>query len=165
MSLVGDIVESYRAPGRVVARKLADGPREPRALAILLLACFLIFVSEWPALAREAHLDPSIPYDARLGGALMGTMFILPVLAYLIAAIGHLVVRPLGGQGSWYGARLALFWAMLAISPLMLFQGVVAGMVGPGPALRAVGIVVALAFVWLWLGGLRAAEKGGQGMP
>ncbi|GHD99768.1 hypothetical protein U879_06105 [Defluviimonas sp. 20V17] len=163
MSIVSDIAESYRAPGRVLARKLAAGVREDRALAQLMLACFLIFVSEWPVLARAAHLDNSVSFDQRLGGALMATLFILPPLAYGGAAIAHLAARALGGRGGWYGARLALFWSMLAISPLMLLNGLVAGIIGPGVAARALGWVVAAAFAWLWLGGLWVVERGTEG--
>lgn len=163
MSIVSDITESYRAPGRVLARKLAAGVREDRALALLMLACFLIFVSEWPALARATHLDSSVSFDQRLGGALMATLFILPPLSYGGAALAHLAARALGGRGGWYGARLALFWAMLAISPLMLLNGLVAGLAGPGPAAEALGWIVAAAFVWLWLGGLWAVERGTEG--
>lgn len=159
MAIAGDILESYRAPGRVLARKLSAGPREDRALAILMIACFLMFVAQWPGLARAAHLDPSVPLEARMGGALMGLLFIVPLLAYGMAALSHLAARLFGGQGSWFGARLALFWALLSVSPLMLFQGLVAGFVGPGPAQSATGIVVLIAFLWLWLGGLRAAER------
>lgn len=162
MTVTGDIAESYRAPGRVVRRKLENGPREERALATLMGACGLIFVSQWPALARAAHLDPSVPLDARMGGALMGTVFLLPIFAYSVAALSHLAARALGGQGGWFGARLALFWALLAVSPLMLLQGLVAGLIGPGPALSTVGFVVLLGFLWLWLGGLRAAEGFGK---
>ncbi|WP_102223123.1 YIP1 family protein [Acidimangrovimonas sediminis] len=162
MSLVGDIAESYRAPGRVALRKLGQGVREDRALAWLMLACFLIFVSEWPGLSRAAHLAPSVTFDQRLGGALMSTLFLLPVIAYALAALAHLVARALGGQGSWYGARLALFWAMLAISPLMLLNGVVAGLVGDGSGPRVLGWIVAAAFLWLWLGGLRATGRASE---
>jgi hypothetical protein len=65
----------------------------------------------------------------------------------------------MGGQGTGYGARVALFWSLLAVSPLMLFQGLVRGFVGPGPGLTATGIVVALAFLALWINALIEAER------
>ncbi len=34
------------------------------------------------AVAREAHLDDTVPLDALLGGALMGWMFIAPLALY-----------------------------------------------------------------------------------
>ncbi len=77
-----------------------------------------------------------------MGGALMATLFLLPPLAYALAAISHLVARALGGRGTGYGARMALFWSLLAVSPLMLLQGLVRGFLGEGPALTATGLVV-----------------------
>ncbi|MFM7446797.1 MAG: hypothetical protein ACKO2N_23380 [Tabrizicola sp.] len=77
-----------------------------------------------------------------------------------MAALSHLVSRTLGGRGSWYGARIALFWALAAIGPLLLLQGMVAGMIGPGPALTAVTAVVGVGFLWLWITMLHEAESG-----
>jgi hypothetical protein len=44
----------------------------------------------------------------------------------------------------------------------MLLQGLVAGMIGPGPALTAVRVGVGLAFFWLWLTLLHEAELGAE---
>lgn len=158
MSLSGDILHSYRRPREVLRRRLGPEPREDRALAILMGACLLLFVAQWPAHARAAHLAPEVPLDARLTGALMGTIFLLPLLAYAVAAASHLVLRLFGGRGSFHGARMALFWAMLAVGPLMLLNGLVRGMIGPGPAETATGAVAALAFLAIWGAGLRVAE-------
>ncbi|NUB43816.1 YIP1 family protein [Fertoebacter nigrum] len=158
MPVTADILESYRRPRAVIARKLAAGLREDRALATLMGACGLIFVAQWPGLARAAHLEPSVPLDARIGGALMGVIFLLPPLCYLVAAGSHLVARALGGKGSFFGARLALFQALLAVTPLMLLQGLVGGFIGPGPAFLAIGLVVLAAFGWIWVQMLIGAE-------
>jgi hypothetical protein len=77
---------------------------------------------------------------------------------YLLAAASHLGARALGGTGSGYGARLALFWALLAVAPLMLLQGLVAGFLGAGTQLIAVSALVFAAFVLIWFAGLRVAE-------
>lgn len=164
MSLTQDILQSYRAPRTVLRRRLGPEPREDRALAILMGACLLLFVAQWPGHARAAHLAPEVPLDARLTGALMGTIFLLPLLAYAVAAASHLLLRLFGGQGTFHGARMALFWAMLAVAPLMLLNGLVRGMIGPGPAETATGAVAAMAFLAIWGAGLRVAEfeRGGD---
>lgn len=159
MAITTDIVESYRRPRAVMRRRLGEGENEGRALALLMGACLMIFISQWPGLARAAHLDPSVPLDARMGGALMATLFLLPPIAYALAAISHLAARALGGQGTGYGARIALFWSLLAVSPLMLLQGLVRGFIGPGPALTATGILVGAAFLALWINALIEAER------
>lgn len=158
MSVSGDIWQSYAAPARVVRRMLAAGPREDRALAILMTALAIIFLAQWPAQMRAARLDPSVPLDARIGGALMGLIFLAPLIAYALAGLTRLVARLFGGRGSWFGARLALFWALLAASPVMLLQGLVTALSGPGPAVTALAWAVLALFLWLWIGGLRAAE-------
>ena len=55
-------------------------------------------------------------------------------------------------------ARIALFWALATVSPLLLLQGLVAGLIGPGPALWATSAVVGLGFLWLWLTMLHETE-------
>lgn len=159
MSVTSRILRTWRSPRGVMREHLAMGAREDRALAVLLAACLLMFVAQWPALSRAAHLDPSVPLDARLGGALMGTLFLVPLLAYGLAALSHLAARLMGGRGSWYGARMALFWSMLAVSPPMLFQGLVLGFVGTGPAATVVGLAVMAAFLFLWVSALAEAES------
>ena len=159
MPVTSDILTSYRRPRAVIAAKLTAGLREDRALAALLGACGLIFVAQGPGLARAAHLDPAIPLDARISGALMGVIFLLPPLCYGVAAISHLAARAMGGKGSFFGARLALFWALLAVSPLMLLHGLVGGLIGPGTGFALVGVAVLVAFGWIWINMLIEAER------
>lgn len=159
MAITTDIFESYRRPRAVLRRYLADGGYEPRALAVLMGACVLFFVAQLPGLARAAHFEPDVPLDARMGGALMAMIFVVPLLAYGVAAGSHLAARLLGGRGSFLGARMALFWSMLAVSPLMLFQGLVRGLVGPSAGLTLTGIVVLVAFLVIWANALIEAER------
>ena len=158
MSVTRDIVRTYRAPRQVMRRHLAGPKNEGRVLVYLMLGCLLIFVAQWPRLSREAYLDPSIPLEARIGGALLGWIFIAPLFFYFLAWVSHGVARLLGGQGSGYGARLALFWALLAVSPLWLLYGLASGFLGGGPQLALLGLPALLLFVAFWGIGLREAE-------
>lgn len=159
MSVTLNILRTYRAPRRVIQRQLAGPENEGRALMYLMLGCALIFVAQWPRLARDAHLDPSVPFDIRMGGALLGWVFIAPLFFYLLAALSHFVTRAFGGQGSGYGARLALFWALLAVSPLWMLYGLISGFLGSGPQLALMGLPLLLLFVVFWLIGLREVVK------
>jgi len=161
MAVTTDILRTYRDPGGVVARLLSAGRREDRALAILMLAAGLIFVAGLAPARRAAILDPAVPLDALIAGRLMASLFVLPLLAYAVAWLSHLAARAAGGRGSAYAARVALFWALLAVAPLMLLHGLLAGMAGPGAALTGFGALVFAAFLWIWLRGLAAAEFGG----
>jgi hypothetical protein len=159
VAVTTDILALWRQPRRTFRARLEEGPREDRAFAVLMGACGLSFIAQWPPLARAAHLDPAIPLDARMGGALMATLFLLPLIAYGVAAASHLVARALGGRGTFQGARLALFWALLGAMPGVLFYGLAAGLVGPGPAVTLTGIIVFAGFLWLWLTLLSEAER------
>lgn len=159
MGVVPDILASWRRPRAVIRARLAGAPREDRALVTLMGASLLLFVAQWPALSRAAFLDPSVPLDARLGGALMGCLFLVPLFAYALASISHWIAKAFGGKGTGYAARVALFWALLAISPAVLLQGLVAGFVGAGTGLTVLGVLVAIAFFWIWLSMLAEAER------
>lgn len=158
MSVTGDIVATWRGPGAVMRRHLDRGRREDRALAVLMAACLLLFAARLPPLAREAYITGT-ELNPKLAGALFGLVFIAPLLLYGLAALSHLVARLFGGHGSWYGARMALFWSLLASTPLILLNGLVAGFVGPGAALTLVGLVWCAVFFWFWIRSLTVAER------
>ena len=162
MAITADLIRSWRAPRKVLRQQLAAGPREDRALVYLITACLLIFVAQMPRLARQAHLSDEIPLQALLTGALLGWLFMAPLFFYALAAVSHVVARGFGGAGGWFGARLALFWALLAASPLWLLHGLVAGFIGPGAALSAVSGCLAVLLFYIWLSGLREAEGFGR---
>jgi len=153
MPVTTDIVATYRGPRRVVRRLLGAGQREDRLLAILMAFCGIVFVAQWPRLAREAHLTDQA-LQPLLGGTLMAWIFIAPLLLYLLAFLSHMLLRVLRGSGTAYAARLALFWALLAASPLILLHGLIAGFIGPGVELQLVGLVWMIIFLWFWISGL-----------
>lgn len=159
MALTLDILGTYRSPRAVMRRHLAMGAREDRALFNMVLACGLIFVAQWPRLSRQAWLDDTVPLDALLGGALMGWLFLAPLALYLIAGLSHLLARVVGGRGNWYAARLALFWSLLAASPLWLLNGLVAGFIGPGAAFSLTGLIALAVFLTFWGLSLFEAER------
>lgn len=158
MSVTTDITATYRGPGRVVARLLAMGRREDRLLAFLMGACLLMFFARLPALARQAHLDGT-DRNQLMGGALFAIIFVLPLALYVLAWLSHLALRLFGGQGDSYGARLALFWALLASSPLILLHGLVAGFIGTGLPQQAIGALWFALFLWFWISGLRQSYR------
>jgi hypothetical protein len=158
MPVTTDIVATYRGPRRVFARLLAMGHREDRALILLMSACSVAFISQWPALARQSHVTGQ-ELDVLIGGALMAWLFVAPLLLYGLAALSHIIAKLLRGQGDWFGARLALFWSMLAASPLLLLHGLVGGFIGDSQALNIVGFLWFAIFIWFWISCLIEAER------
>lgn len=159
MSITTDLVATWTRPRAILRQHLARGQSEPFALSFLLVFLVLAFVGQWPIAAREAFLAGEPSATPRIIAVAYGVLLLIP-FAYLIAALSHLMARALGGQGSWYGARVALFWALATVGPLFLLQGMVAGMIGTGPALTLVTVVVGVAFLWLWITLLHEAERG-----
>jgi len=166
MPVTADIARTWRAPRAVVRDILDQGRREDRAIAYLLIACFLIFVAQWPRLSRTAagfDLPPGaeVPEMSRLlAYEFMAWMMIWPILFYVIAAATHVIAKTIGGQGDWYGARIALFWTMLATVPVLLLHGLTAGFIGPGLQTNLVGGIWFIAFAVIWFQAMREAESG-----
>lgn len=159
MAVTTEIVATYRAPGRVMARLMSEGPREDRALAILLGACVVMFIARWPSISREAHLTGQDP-QMLMAGALFGVVFILPLVCYTVALLTQGILRLAGRKHTGYGTRLALFWALLASSPLTLLVGLVAGFIGNGLELNITGALWFATFLWFWMAGLHQAGWG-----
>jgi hypothetical protein len=159
MAVTTDILASWRRPRAAIRRHLARGVSEPFVFSVLLVFLIMAFVGQWPQAARAAFLAEEASVAPRLLALALAVLATIP-LWYGVAAISRIVARAFGGRGSWYGARLALFWALATISPLMLLQGLVAGMIGPGPALLLVTCIVGAAFLWLWLTMLHEVERG-----
>jgi hypothetical protein len=158
MSLTTDIVASYRGPRKVVRRLSEHGPREDRALAFLMGACLVFFIAQWPVLAREAHLTGG-DLNSSLAGALTATLLFLPLFFYAVSFVAHLFARVIGGIGTPFGSRLALFWALIAASPLRLLVGLVAGFIGEGVQLQLVEFIWFAVFAWFWISGMVTVHR------
>ncbi len=158
MAVTRDIVEAHLRPRRVMARLLRMGQREDRVLAMLMGGCIILFVSQWPYRARQAHftcenLTHYIQHDA------VGLIFVLPLLAYGVAALLRLISRIFGAKADYYSARLAMFWALLASSPALVLAGMVKGFIGLGAANSIVGALWLLVFLWVLGNSLIEAEQ------
>ena len=159
MAVSTEMLRAYAAPRAAFRRQLSGGANEGRALIYLMVACLVFFVAQLPRLAREAHLDSSMPLDGLINGAFYGWIFIAPLFFYVLAAVSHIFARLVGGGGTWFSARMALFWSLLVISPLMLLLGLVTGFIGPGPAQFATSLLLVGAFFYIWGCGLLEAER------
>ncbi|TQS72987.1 YIP1 family protein [Rhodobacteraceae bacterium] len=157
MSVLEDILRSYRAPRHVVRGYLAQPRSEPQAFGLLLAALAFVFIAQWPGLSRFAINHADTPLFALLLGQAFGLLLAVPVL-YVAAQIAHWVAKPFGGRGSAYRSRIALFWALLAVSPVLLLRGLLYGLIGPSPQLTIANILIFVIFLVIWLAGLRVAE-------
>jgi len=157
MSAVRDIIATYRRPREVFTRWIGGEPDEPRALIVVMFACSVVFLSQWPVAARQSFVtgDDIAP---QIGGNLMAWLFIAPLALYAIAWISHLALRLLGGNGNGFASRMALFWALLAASPLWLLNGLVTGIIGAGFQAQMIGSLGFFAFLIFWAVGIKTAH-------
>jgi hypothetical protein len=117
MSVTAEILATWRDPAGPVRRLLANGPREDRALVILIGACILLYVARCRIWRARPRLDPTVPLMRAWGSRCSVMLFVLPLLALCAGLLIHLIVRAWGGMAQAWGARMALFWALLAITP------------------------------------------------
>ena len=156
MSVVADILKSYRSPKAVALARL-ERATEPAALATLIAGCLILFIAQWPRLGRAAHFDPSIPLDARISGAIMGIMFVLPLFMYVLAGLVFLLFRLIKIETTGLFVRTALFWSLLAGAPLWLMHGFFSGYLGSSGLVSAMGLVLLAAYLFVLVGCLRTA--------
>lgn len=158
MALTQDIMATYKGPGRVVARFLAQGRNEVRALLFLLIAGVLMFVASAPYQAREAQLYPDFPLTARLYIFAFLCIFMMPIFVYLFAVVIWGLARIARRQVTGFEIRFTLIWALLASTPVLLLMGLTAGFIGTGLQLQIVGYIWIAVFGWFWAAGLLTAD-------
>ncbi|PTV94985.1 hypothetical protein C8J27_106254 [Rhodobacter aestuarii] len=157
MAAVDDIWRSYRSPRKVVRQHFSRARSEPRLFTLLVAAMIVIFTAQWPRLARQQFENPDVPMAGLMLGTAMALAAVTPFI-YLLAWLVTQALRLVGGRGDGYGGRLALFWALLSVSPLMLLQGLVTGMIGPGLQANVIGGIVFAVFVLFWGMGIKVTQ-------
>lgn len=158
MAVSSDIIRTWRSPRAVMRDLLAMGQREDRAVAYLMAGCLLIFIAQWPRLSRVAFLTGD-EFDRLVAYELLSWLIIWPLVLYLVAAIIHLARWVICRKGAPWTARLALFWAVLAASPMGLLYGLMAGFLGSGTGTDLVGGIWLGAMAIFAIQGLREAGQ------
>lgn len=158
MSVTNDMIASYRRPGAVMRRHMASGAGEERALIFVVASCFIFFVANLPVLSRVSHLT-NTDMAPQLGISIFAWLFVWPLAFYVIAALSSVVLGLFGCKSSWFHTRLAIFWSLLATTPLVLLNGLTGGLVGPGIEQNIVGAIWLGAFFWIAAGSIREVCK------
>lgn len=159
MSVTNDIFATYRGPARVLRRRIEASQGEAGALMTLMVACIIIFVSQWPWLSLQAQIDPSRGVSERIAYALFAWVFIWPLAFYVIALATYVLLRVFKSVSTAFEHRMALFWALMAAVPLWLLWGMMRGIIGETPAVDIVGFAAFAAFVIFWSTGLREIHR------
>ncbi len=158
MSVVQDVLTFYYRPRLVARKRLAETAGEGHALLYLMLACLLFFVAQIPEIVRLDLLTESQnPFNGIAAGRLVGAVAFAPLMFYLVSVFAALAFRAADRTLGWLDSRIALFWALLVISPAMLVLGMLRGLTQSGGIIIPASALVGVLFVFFWAVGLTEA--------
>ena len=127
-------------------------PSEGRLLFFVMFAGLFRFVGAAMVLAYAplAMTMPDDEFRGRIAAAFVAIFIFLTLLYYALAATGGALARVMGGRGSWYDSRAALFWAALVAAPALLASKLLALVLAglPGVIVGAVEMLGEVAFAW-----------------
>ena len=160
MSVVSNVLYTYRSPSKAFERMYARPDSEATSLGYLMGACFLTYVAQWPYLARQAHLE-DFNLQTSLAASLLAWLLIAPLLLYTLAIVLYFFHKFFKGSKTSAQIRVGLFWSFLAATPLMMLFGLVKGFLGHGTAESIVGFFWFVAFSYFIFCAVLRAKVGG----
>ena len=160
MSVVSNVLYTYRSPSKAFERMYARPDSEATSLGYLMGACFLTYVAQWPYLARQAHLE-EFNLQTSLAASLLAWLLIAPLLLYTLAIVLYFFHKFFKGSKSSAQIRVGLFWSFLAATPIMMLFGLVKGFLGHGTAESIVGFFWFVAFSYFIFCAVLRAKGGG----
>lgn len=160
MSVVSNVLYTYRSPSKAFERMYARPDSEATSLGYLMGACFLTYVAQWPYLARQAHLE-EFNLQTSLAASLLAWLLIAPLLLYTLAIVLYFFHKFFKGSKTSAQIRVGLFWSFLAATPLMMLFGLVKGFLGHGTAESIVGFFWFVAFSYFIFCAVLRAKVGG----
>ena len=160
MSVVSNVLYTYRSPSKAFEHMYARPANEATSLGYLMGACFLTYVAQWPYLARQAHLE-EFNLQTSLAASLLAWLLIAPLLLYTLAIVLYFFHKLFKGSKSSAQIRMGLFWSFLAATPIMMLFGLVKGFLGDGTAESIVGFFWFLALCYFTFCALLRAKGGG----
>ena len=151
MAILDDITAAFRSPRREMDQQIQI-MTEPRIMMLGLTACFLSFLSELPAIAAGVSIagETKDVLNGRAGALFIWRVFFGLLLLYSIAALSHLILKPLNGQGSWQTARLSVVWAALVATPMVLISGLLK-VFSSQPISLIATLLTTMLFFWQWI--------------
>lgn len=160
MSTSREILRAYRGFGASMRRQMESAPGEERLLVYVATACLIMFAARVPNLLElsAAQATPEVSANAVFITNLVGSFFFAPLLLYGIAALSHVFARSFSGQGTFFHARLALFWALLVVSPLALLSTILETAIPVEWLAQVLWLVKFLFFAFAWAVCLSEAE-------
>jgi hypothetical protein len=137
--LIFGVARFFHDPRGSVRGVLESRPSEGRLLVYALTAAALLLAGRIMAISvavqsRPADLLPQIAAQTA------SMLFFVPLVYYLLAALGTALAKAAGGDGSWRDGRAAFFWAALVSAPVVVLGGLAALALAGAPPALAVGV-------------------------
>ena len=158
--LVAAVIAAWPNFRQSIAKQLDAPKSEARLLAYVYIASFLGFVASIPEVAALASRTEATLVQLMFG-RLFSALFFAPLFFYMLAGSSHFLLKLFGGKGSYYDARLALFWALLVATPLLLVLSVLRAFLPPLASVDLPMVISTIGFVgfaWIWANCLAEAE-------
>ncbi len=134
--LILGVARFFHDPRGSMRGVLQSRPSEGRLLAYAFLAAGLLLAGRIAVLAvaaRSGAVD-LVPHVAAQAASML---FFVPLVYYLLAALGTVLAKAFRGRGSWRDGRAAFFWAALVSAPVVVLSGLAALALDAAP--RALG--------------------------
>ena len=149
MALVDDVLAAQVAPRAAVKKQFETAENEVLTLALALAFGFLSFVAAFPSqLAQSQAMD--VPLPSVLLPSAFGSIALLPLFLYVIAAIQRGISKLFGGAGSGAQSRRGVVWAMMVAMPWILLSGLISE-IAPIWLRLSIGLVALGVFMTTWI--------------
>ena len=93
-----------------------------------------------------------------MGGALMGWIFMAPLMFYCLALILYWITRPFVKHLTAAQMRVIVFWSLVVAVPVLLLHGLVAGFIGPSLQKQIIGLLWVLVVLRTCVAGIRSTK-------
>ena len=157
------IWEARRGLGASFEAQVRQGLTEERLLFYVAFACLMAFVARLPTVLETSRsAEGQISTPGLVAGSFVAFVIFAPLFLYGLAGLSHLVSRQIfGGQGSYPGARMALFWSLILAIPLGLVWALVVyalRLTGFATVIEPLGLLVFCFWLWMWTSFVALAE-------
>jgi len=156
MKYLGLYIQSYRTPIKAAWRLKADPPGETTLVFWAFLAAGLSFAARFPNVITSAKTTDAP--GAFIGMQFATSLLFGPLFLYFLAFCSHVIANFVGGKGSGTGARVALFWSVLLLMPLVVLNETVIYLDAAAPLRSAISLMLSVFFLLAWLNNLRIFE-------
>ena len=147
--LILGVARFFHDPRASMRGVLDSRPTEGRLLAYAFLAAGVVLAGRVATLAIAARAS-AVDLLPQVAAHVASLLFFVPLVYYLLAALGTAVAKACGGRGSWRDGRAAFFWAALVSAPVVVLSGLAALALDGAPSALTVAVAQAGPVFFAW---------------